>query len=188
MSNYDADCTQAADWARSQLAKPGLLILDTETTGLHGDAEIVQIAIISASGQVLLDALVRPTRPIPRDAERIHHISNEQVADAPTFADLAPQLRELLAGEDVVIYNAAYDTRLMEQSAAACGMAYELPIFGGEYHCAMEMYAQWVGDWSDYWGNYRYQRLPGGDHSALGDARACLAVLQRMAALKGERD
>lgn len=29
--------------------------------------------------------------------------------------------------------------------------------------------------------NYRYQRLPGGDHSALGDARATLAVIKRMA-------
>lgn len=181
MSEDNTDRAQAMKWARAQLAKPGLLILDTETTGLHDTAEIVQIAIITASEQVLLDTLVRPTRPIPRDAERIHHISNSRVESAPTFADLMPRLRELLSGKDVVIYNAVYDTRLMEQSAAACGLSYEVPIFSGEYACAMEMYAQWVGDWSDYWGNYRYQRLPGGDHSALGDARACLAVLRRMA-------
>jgi DNA polymerase-3 subunit epsilon len=49
-------------------------------------------------------------------------------------------------------------------------------------HCAMQWYAQYVGEWHDYWGNYRWQRLPGGDHSALGDARATLSLLKRMAA------
>lgn len=29
--------------------------------------------------------------------------------------------------------------------------------------------------------NYRWQRLPGGDHSALGDCWATLKVLQKMA-------
>ncbi|MGW7244638.1 hypothetical protein [Streptomyces sp. NPDC054804] len=39
---------------------------------------------------------------------------------------------------------------------------------------AMEPYAAWVGEWSDYWGDYVWQRLPGGDNRALGD---CIAVV-----------
>ena len=158
-----------------------MLILDTETTGLHGNAEIVQIGIIDLSGAVLLDTLVKPTRPISRDASAIHGITDAKVADAPTFADLAPQLRELLSGVTVVIYNAAFDERMLEQSAQAHQLTYEVPIFAGEYTCAMEPYSTWCGDWSSYHGSYRWQRLPGGDHSALGDCRACLAVLKRMA-------
>jgi DNA polymerase-3 subunit epsilon len=46
----------------------------------------------------------------------------------------------------------------------------------------MHWYAQFVGDWNEYHGNYKWQRLPGGDHSALGDCRATLAVLKEMAA------
>jgi DNA polymerase-3 subunit epsilon len=45
----------------------------------------------------------------------------------------------------------------------------------------MHWYSQWIGDWNDYHGNYKWQRLPGGDHSALGDCRATLAVLKQMA-------
>jgi len=175
------DRDYASAWARRMLAQPDMLILDTETTGLHGIAEICQIAIVDGAGQVVIDTLVKPTRPIPRDASHIHGITDDKVKDAPTFADLAPQLREILSGATVVIYNAEFDTRLMEQSARAHGLTYEVPIFAGEYACAMEMYSQWVGDWSSYHHSYRWQRLPGGDHSALGDARACLAVLKKMA-------
>ena len=103
------------------------------------------------------------------------------VESAPTFADIAPQLRELLSAKTVVIYNSAFDVRLMEQSAQARGLTYEIPIFAGEYKCAMEEYSAWVGDWSSYHRNYRFQRLPGGDHTALGDTRACLALIKRMA-------
>jgi DNA polymerase-3 subunit epsilon len=46
----------------------------------------------------------------------------------------------------------------------------------------MRQYAAFVGEWNEYHGNYRWQRLPGGDHSALGDARATLSLLKRMAA------
>jgi len=176
-----SDQDLARVWAAKLLAQPDLLILDTETSGLHGSAEICQIAIIDKSGTVLLDTLVRPTRGIPRDASAIHHITDEKVKDAPTFAEVAPTLRELLSGATVAIYNADFDVRMMEQSAAAHGLTYEVPIFAGEYKDAMEMYAQWVGQWSSYHHNYRWQRLPGGDHSALGDAKACLKVLQMMA-------
>lgn len=175
------DQEQAADWARKLLARNDVVILDTETTGLHGAAEIVQIAIIDVTGRVALDTLVKPLRAIPHDATHIHGITDVMVDQAPTFDQLAPQLRELLSGLTCVVYNASFDERMLEQSARAREITYEVPIFAADYRCAMEMYSQWCGDWSSYHQNYRWQRLPGGDHSALGDARACLAVLRQMA-------
>jgi DNA polymerase-3 subunit epsilon len=46
----------------------------------------------------------------------------------------------------------------------------------------MQWYSQWVGEWNDYHQDYKWQRLPGGDHSALGDCKATLEVIRRMAA------
>lgn len=181
VNDYQSDQDRARAWAAKMLADPSTLILDTETSGLHGSAEIVQIGIIDVTGRVLLDTLVKPTRAIPRDASAIHGITDAMVKDAPTFADLAPQLREFLSGATVVIYNADFDIRMMEQSAAARGLTYEVPIFAGEYKDAMEHYSAWVGSWSSLHRNYRWQRLPGGDHSAVGDCRACLKVLKMMA-------
>jgi DNA polymerase-3 subunit epsilon len=175
------DQEQASDWARKLLARTDVVILDTETTGLHGSAEIVQIAIIDLTGAVLLDTLVKPLRPIPMDATHIHGITDVMVDSAPTFDVLAPQLRELLSGLTCVVYNASFDERMLEQSARARELTYEVPIFAADYTCAMEMWSQYVGAWSSYHQSYTWQKLPGGDHSALGDACACLAVLRQMA-------
>src|SRR5690606_37121994 len=46
--------------ARAWLAA-NALILDTETTGLDADAEVVELAVIDCAGAVLLDTLVRPS-------------------------------------------------------------------------------------------------------------------------------
>jgi DNA polymerase III subunit epsilon len=50
------------------------------------------------------------------------------------------------------------------------------------YECAMLAYSDWIGNWNEYHGNNRWQRLPGGDHTALGDCRATLKVLRKIAA------
>lgn len=177
---FDRDRRSAEQWARDLLAQTDFVILDTETTGLDNDAEIVQIAVIDHAGQVLLNTLVKPTYPIPPGATRIHGITDEQVKDAPTFVEIAAQVSTLLSGKRIVIYNAEYDARLLRQTAKAAGLSPSWAVLTAD--CAMLAYSQWIGDWSDYHGNYRFQRLPGGDHSALGDARATLAVIRRMAA------
>lgn len=51
------------------------LFIDTETTGLGDDAEIVEICIIDSHGFILLNTLVKPTKPIPDEAIAIHGIT-----------------------------------------------------------------------------------------------------------------
>ncbi len=187
---HHADRQAAAEQARQLLATPDAIILDTETTNLRG--YLVQIAVIDMQGQVLLDTLVNPLTSISLDAQRIHHITAETVASAPTFNQIVEPLGELLAGRVVVVYNASFDSQILYNEIfrfiAAQGTK-EANIWqeangwvkACTWRCAMHLYAQWVGDWNSYHGNYRWQPLPGGDHTALGDARATLAVLQQMA-------
>lgn len=182
----------------AQMIRGGdFVVLDTETTGLGSTAEICQIAIVDAGGEVLLDTLVKPVRPIPADATRIHGITNEMVTDAPAWADVLPQVVELLTGRAVVIYNAQFDYDMLRFSTRTAG----LPEFEGrslaKWYCAMETFAEVYGEWNEYHGNYRWQRLttaarhydlPVEDaHSALGDCRMTLAVCRAMAAA-AERD
>lgn len=178
---------EAAQQAALWLADPDALILDTETTGLDSGAEIVQLAVMDVRGNVLLDALVQPTCPISPAATNIHGITSEAVALAPGLDVFTPVLNQLFQGRTVIIYNASYDARLLVQSLRARGMRqFSRPddlagYFGCRFVCAMELYAQWVGDWNSRFKSYRWQKLPGGDHSALGDCRATLAVLKAMA-------
>ena len=172
----------ATMWARFLLARDpnSWIILDTETTGLGPQAEVVQIGVINGRGDVLMDnVLVRPKGRIEPDAARIHHITEEMVANAPSFLEVLPRLQDIARNKLLVIYNAEYDLRLLAQSAQAHNAMPYLPHGGCD--CAMLRYAEWVGEWNDYHNSFRWQKLAGGDHSALGDCIATLAVIEKMA-------
>lgn len=176
------DREEASNWARNVLADPLAIILDTETTGVGDDAEIVQIAIIDVEGHILLDALVKPTQPIPADSTRVHGISDADVADAPPFSEFYCRLCDILGSASrVVIYNASYDWRIFCQTCWVYRLTVPDVPLGILSDCAMHWYAQWFGEWSDYHGSYWWQPLPSGDHRALGDCRATLRLIQEMA-------
>lgn len=172
----------ATEWARALLARdPSTwVILDTETTGLRYNDEVIQIGMIDGAGNVLIEnQLVKPTCPISIEARQVHGIFPVHVENAPSFADVLPHLRAAVAGKLLVIYNAEFDLRMLEQSARAHGQDLGLKM---EMHtCAMKTYALWYGDWNDYHQSFRWQRLPGGDHSALGDCRSALELIRKMA-------
>ena len=62
------------------------LYLDTETTGLHNSAEVIELGIVDDDGNVLFDELVRPRGKIDPAAGRVHGITQEMLADAAEAA------------------------------------------------------------------------------------------------------
>jgi DNA polymerase-3 subunit epsilon len=69
------------------------------------------------------DWRVNPEMLIPREATAIHGISDLDVARAPTFAQLAPQLADLLTGTDLGGYNARrFDVPMLECEFARAGI------------------------------------------------------------------
>lgn len=188
------DKWSSAKTAAGWLAKPDVVILDTETTGLHS-AEIVEISIIRADGEVLLNTRIRPERPerlLKPDSETdlravdVHGITPEMLVDAPLFAEVYPMIVEAVRGKHVLIYNSAYDVGILRQQCVDAKVSPDLPWL--DYDCVMELYAQYCGEirWAKegrgrWYSSYRWQTLPGADHSALGDCRATLDVLKRMA-------
>ncbi len=158
-------------------ARNGVL-LDTETTGLDGTAEVVEIAVLSPRGEVHFDSLIRPVGTIPTPSTAIHHLDDAAVAHAPTWGELYPQIAGLLHRRFVVVYNAAYDRRILEQS---CARARVPSLRPAGWHYAMREYARFTGVWNAAKNDYRWHKLQGGDHTALGDCRATLATVEWMA-------
>jgi DNA polymerase III subunit epsilon len=132
------------------------VFLDTETTGLDKTAEIVEISILDIDGSVLFDSLVRPSKPIPPEVIRIHHITNDMVRGAPTWPVVWPTVRGVLTGRMIAIYNEEFDIRLMKQSHAA----YRLPWRENfKTVDVMQLYARYNGEWDSVRGSYRYLSL-----------------------------
>lgn len=211
MAMWHADRDAASKWARQVLDDPATVVLDTEATGLHDGARIVEIAVLAVDGTVLLDSLVNPGVPIPAEATRIHGITDDMVKDAPSFSDLLVPLTGALLNRKVVVYNRDFDKRRLavelHRHYSARWVNLEKPRNGRRRihpaarawlaaqsweDCAMQAYAEWYGDWTwDYeardneplyqQGDYRWQRLPSAGHRAADDCRAVLDVLKEMA-------
>jgi DNA polymerase-3 subunit epsilon len=179
---------EVAQWA-ADLFRRDAVIFDSETTGLGPHDEFVQLGVIDLQGNIVLDTLVRPSRPIPPDATAIHHLTNDDVAGAPAFPELYEALRDAIGGRTVIVYNADYDRRILWQT---CRL-YDLPMIeAGRWYCAMKYYARFYGAWNSRFGDFRWHKLAvacanegvpvGRAHAAVEDCRLTLALLRKMAA------
>lgn len=172
------DRAEAIQWAQDILKREDVVILDTETTDLHG--EIIEIAIIDIQGETVLNQRIKPQEAISDGAYQIHGISLDDLKDCPTFPEAYPAIKQAIDGKLLVIFNASYDTTCLQRDYARHDLS-EADSITMTYNCAMLWYSQYVGDYSRWHGDYRWQALPGGDHSALGDCLATLDLIKHMA-------
>lgn len=90
-----------------------IAFIDVETTGRDPTADrIVEMGIvIGRAGEVYerYSWLFNPGRSIPKEISDIHGITDADVADKPTFAELAPELLVRLADAIPAAYNATFD-------------------------------------------------------------------------------
>ena len=142
--------------------------LDTETTGLDADDEIVEIAIVDDNENVLVNTLVRPINQNEwPGAENIHGISPTDVENAPTQAQISDDIRDAVSNCRVVIYNANYDSQYLPELEDAA-----------EISCCMEQFTEFNQDKRTSLMNATdivgYERQ--GSHRALADTLSCRAV------------
>ena len=130
------------------------LVLDTETTGLDQTAEIVQIGIVDAAGRVLVNQLVRPSGVISAEATAVHGLDAAALANAPAWPDLFQEVEQLLAGRQVLAYNAEFDENMLQQTCRRYSLP--TPAIQG-WVCVMELCA---AHWAEIRGDgFRYQFL-----------------------------
>lgn len=100
------------------------VFLDTETTGLNpatGD-RIVEIGCIEMINRKLtgrtLHCYLNPERDMPAEAEKVHGLSSEFLADKPLFAHVADEVVAMLEGAEIIIHNADFDIGFLDHEFA----------------------------------------------------------------------
>ena len=114
-----------------------IAVLDFETTGMMaGSDRVVEVSVVRVQHgrqpELVFDTLVNPMRPI--GATEIHGIRNADIADAPTFDEIAGDFVRALSGCVVAAYNVYFDIRFLEYELRQVGL-WQLP----PHFCLMYM-------------------------------------------------
>lgn len=169
----------------------GYAVVDVETTGLSRTDRIVSAAVyrLDARGSVL-DHWYSPVNP-GRDPGPvwIHGLTSQLLAAAPSFAEVADELAEQLAGRVLVAHNARFDWAMLAREFARCGtearVEHRLCTIAFSKELALPLSDHRLPTLAAHFGVRPRQA-----HHALDDARVLVEVFQpslRMAAAAGTR-
>jgi DNA polymerase-3 subunit epsilon len=115
-----------------QLDRP-LVFFDLETTGLSVASDrIVEISFLKVYPEFLdthrWTERLNPTIPISESARQVHGISDEDIADKPTFKKMARQFFDYLQDCDLAGYNCLrFDVPMLAEEFLRCRIPYPTP-------------------------------------------------------------
>ena len=164
---------------RLRLERP-LVVFDLEATGLNKRTDrIVAVALVRYEPDGSAERvhyLLNPGIPIPEEATAIHGIADEDVADAPSFADMADLLQRHFDGADLAGYNVlGYDIQVLSEEFARANRPFSLD--GRRVLDAQRIFFR--NEPRDLSAALRYYCGESHDcsHDALGDVLATIRVL-----------
>lgn len=103
-------------------------VLDIETTGGNARSEkITEIAIFIHDGEKVIkefSSLINPEKTIPPFISRLTGISDEMVASAPKFYEVAKDIVELTNGKTIVAHNVQFDYGFMREEFRSLGFSF----------------------------------------------------------------
>ena len=113
-----------------KLSKP-ICFFDLETTGIDiGTDRIVEISIFKVFPNGNKESktwLVNPTIPIPYETTLVHGITNEKVANEPTFTQLAAQIYNMIKDSDLAGFNSdRFDIPLLAEELLRAGVDFDM--------------------------------------------------------------
>ncbi|MEC9411429.1 MAG: DNA polymerase III subunit epsilon [Pseudomonadota bacterium] len=97
-----------------------MVILDTETTGISTaeDHRIIEIGCVEMVNRRLtgqtFHQYINPHREIDAGAIEVHGITNEFLADKPSFEDIAEDFLQFIEGAELIIHNAPFDVGFID--------------------------------------------------------------------------
>jgi len=100
-------------------------VFDTETTGLGGDARMVEICLVALDYNLeivdQISSLVKSPRDISPSAVRVHGIRGSDLRAAPNFEQLWPHIHPFLEKRVLVAHNARFDLGILQSEISHMG-------------------------------------------------------------------
>ncbi len=157
-------------------------IVDLETTGAQSDRDrITEIAIALHDGEKIIDtfeSLLNPERAIPYNITKITGITQEMVADAPKFYEVAKKVVEMTEGAVFVAHNVRFDYGFLRAEFKRLGYTYTRKQL-----CTVRLSRQtfpWIGKYS-LAKLIQYFKIEVTDrHRAMADVMATVNVFERI--------
>ncbi len=111
--------------------KNPIVFIDIESTGLSiSDDRIVEISILKVNldgSEDVKTIRINPEKPISEEAMNVHGITNEDVANCPTFKGVAKTIADFIKGADIGGYNSnKYDIPLLSEEFLRCDIDIDL--------------------------------------------------------------
>lgn len=111
------------------LTRP-IIFFDLETTGVNIMTDrIVEISLIKVmpdGEEIEKSRRINPGMPIPAEATAVHHITDEDVADCPSFRQIAQSLSDLFDGCDIGGYNSnRFDVPMLDMEFRRAGIRHD---------------------------------------------------------------
>ena len=106
------------------------MFFDLETTGVDVTndhiVEISLIKVLPSGEEIEKTRRINPGVPIPPEATAVHHITDEDVADAPTFKQIARSLANEMSGCDIAGFNSnKFDIPMLDQEFQRAGIKFD---------------------------------------------------------------
>ncbi|PLC50376.1 DNA polymerase III subunit epsilon [Pollutimonas subterranea] len=104
------------------------IMLDTETTGLDPARghRVVELACVEMVNRTLtgrhLHLYLNPDRDSDPEALAIHGLTTDFLSGHPRFEDVAQQLVDYVKDAEVIIHNAAFDTKFLNAELTRIGL------------------------------------------------------------------
>ncbi|PSL21721.1 3'-5' exonuclease [Shimia abyssi] len=180
------DAVQPSDVMNTPLMDMTFVVFDSETTGLlpHKD-EIVQLGAVRVlNGRIVageqIDQLVNPGMTIPAASTKVHHITNEMVANAPSIKPVADEFHHFARGSVIVAHNAPFDMAFLHRQAKSMEITWDHPILDTVLLSAVLFGASETHTLDALCDRLNVTIPPDLRHTALGDAQATAEVLCHM--------
>lgn len=174
-------------YVEAEIKDYSAIVIDTETTGINPEQdELLQVSIIDTNGNTLYNQYLRPIKTSSWvEAERVNHISPDMVKDCPTILEEISKINAILSKSNTIIgYNTSFDLSFLLAAGAEWTATEIVDV--------MKDFAEIYGEWSECYGNYKWQKLTtcanyyhydwstDNAHNSLADCRATLFCYKAM--------